>query len=161
MARDPRGGQPGSCPCVAAAREQPHGLSFGEQDRRRLARPSVISSAHCAPISRHPPCARDPVRRRRAAHPHRHPSRVSSLLSPARLRGPHSLRPCDMPSVSSPRPVRAVPPPGVARAWSRLLSPQGTCARKRVVSAPSASAVQAPRLVIKFKTFVWSYILDT
>jgi hypothetical protein len=145
MARGPCGGQPGSCPCVAAAREQPREPSFSEQDRRRLARPSMISSAPCAPAGRHPPCARDPVRRRRAAHPGCHPSRASSLLSPARLRGPRSLRPCGMASASSPRPVRAVPPPGVARAWSRLLGPHGACARKRVVSAPSASAVQAPR----------------
>jgi hypothetical protein len=141
MARGPRGGQPDSCPCVAAAREKPREPSFGEQDRRRLAQPSVTSSAPCAPAGRHPPCARDPIRRRRAAHPCRHPSRASSLLSPACLRSPRSLRPCGMPSASSPRPVRAVPPPSVARAWSRLLSPQGTCARKRLRSAPSASAV--------------------
>jgi hypothetical protein len=97
MARGPCGGQPGSCLCVAAAREQPRKPSFGEQDRCRLARPSVISSAPCAPTGRHPPCARDPVRRRCAARPGCHPSRASSLLSPARLSGPRSLRPCGMP----------------------------------------------------------------
>jgi hypothetical protein len=89
---------------------------------------------------RHPLCARD--RRSSVSHS---PS-APSLLSPVRLRGPHSMRPCSTPPASSPRPVRPVPPPGVACAWSRLPSPQGACARKHVVSAPSDSAVQAPRL---------------
>jgi hypothetical protein len=45
MVRGPHGGQPGSCPCAAAAHEQPREPLFGEQDRRRLARSPVISSA--------------------------------------------------------------------------------------------------------------------
>jgi hypothetical protein len=45
MVRGPHGGQPGSCPYAAAAHEQPREPLFGEQDRRRLAQPPVISSA--------------------------------------------------------------------------------------------------------------------